>query len=186
MGEPAGFIKLHRRLLDNPIVCKDADHLAVWVWLLLKATWTESDVVYEGERITLKPGQLPPISRRTIASELLINESKVQRILKSFEIEHQIEQQMKRHSRLITIVSWDKYQVSEHLNGPQANHKRTTDEHLSEHNIRNNKNLINKESLSYADSEDEKSGWDGPWTYKDPATERIRFNMDKARKDRGL
>ena len=174
MGEPLGFIKLHRRLLDNPIVCKDADHLAVWVWLLLKAAWQESDVTFDGEKITLQPGQLPPISRRTIASELLINESKVQRILKSFENEHQIEQQMGRHSRLISICSWDKYQLGEHLNEQQVNTKRTTSEHLSEHNIKNIKNIRNKELLSYAENEVEKGQ-----PFRDPTTGRIRFNVGR-------
>ena len=110
MGEPTGFVKLHRKLLNNPIVCKDADHLAVWIWLLLKATWTERDVLFGKERIKLKPGQLPPVSRRTIASELHISESKVQRILKLFESEHQIEQRANRQCRLITIVAWNDYQ----------------------------------------------------------------------------
>ena len=143
MGEPSGFIKLHRRLLDNPIVTKDADHLAVWIWLLLKAAWIESDVAFGKQKITLQPGQLPPISRRTIASELQIDQSKVQRILKSFENEHQIEQQMGSHSRLITIVSWDKYQHTEPQSEHQVNTKRTTSEPQSEHNIRSNKELKN-------------------------------------------
>lgn len=145
MGEPTGFVKLHRKLLNNPIVCKDADHLAVWIWLLLKATWTESDVLFEKERIKLKPGQLPPVSRRTIASELHISESKVQRILKLFENEHQIEQRMSRHSRLISIVAWNDYQSNEHQSEPQVNHKRTTSEPQVNtiKEVKNNKNIKN-------------------------------------------
>lgn len=125
-----GYIALHRKLLDNPIVCKDADHLAVWIWLLLKASWKESDVLFNGKRITLQPGELPPISRRTIAKDLGISDSKVQRILKLFESEHQIEQRMTHRSRLISIVSWDKYQIGEPLTEPQVNHWRTTGEPL--------------------------------------------------------
>lgn len=123
-----GFIKLHRKTLDNPIVMKDGDHLAIWVWLLMKAAWRESDCLFDGKRISLKPGQLPPISRRTIASELQISESKVQRVLKSFENEHQIEQQMGAKCRLISIVSWDSYQEREPQTEQQVNHKRTTSE----------------------------------------------------------
>jgi ferredoxin--NADP+ reductase len=52
-----GWIKLHRKTLDNPIVMKDKDHLAVWMWLLLNATHSDHDTIYEGERITLKAGQ---------------------------------------------------------------------------------------------------------------------------------
>ena len=124
-----GWIKLYNQTLKNPIVCKDAEHLAIWVWLLLKATWVESDVMFDGKRVTLKPGQLPPISRRTIASELHISESKVQRVLKLFENEHQIEQQTGTKCRLISIVSWDKYQNSDQQIEHQVNTKRTTSEH---------------------------------------------------------
>ena len=123
-----GYIALHRKLLDNPVVCKDADHLAIWVWLLLKAAWKESDVLFNGKRITLKPGDLPPISRRTIAKELNVSDSKVQRVLKFFESEHQIEQRVNHQSRLITIVSWDKYQGCEPPAEPRVNHERTTSE----------------------------------------------------------
>ena len=107
-----GFIALHRKLLNNPVVCKDADHLAVWIWLLLNAVWDKADVVFGGERITLGRGQLTT-GRKQIASELHISESKVQRILKRFESEHQIEQRTDRQCRLITIVSWQEYQDCE-------------------------------------------------------------------------
>ena len=53
-----GWIKLHRKILDNPIVMKDSEHLAVWIYLLLNATHKDYDVLFEGKRITLKPGQL--------------------------------------------------------------------------------------------------------------------------------
>lgn len=142
----SGFIHLHRKVLDNPVCCKDAEHLAVWVWLLLKAAWIESDVMFEGKRITLHPGDLPPISRRTIARELQMNESKVQRILKTFENEHQIEQQMGSKCRLISIVSWSEYQSAEPQTEPQVNHSRTTDEPQTD-TIKETKNT-NKNSLS--------------------------------------
>ena len=48
-------------------------------------------------------------------------ESKVKRILKSFENEHQIEQQTANKNRLITVVNWDKYQSSEQQFEQQVN-----------------------------------------------------------------
>ena len=107
-----GWIKLHRKLLDNPIVCKDSEHIAVWIYLLLNATHVNYDVLFNNKRITLKPGELIT-GRKKIAEELSISESKVQRILKTFEIEQQIEQQTTSQSRLISIVRWNDYQQSE-------------------------------------------------------------------------
>ena len=53
-----GWIKLHRKMLDNPVVWKDSDHLAVWIYLLLNATHKDMDVLFKNKRITLKPGLL--------------------------------------------------------------------------------------------------------------------------------
>ena len=133
-----GWIKLHRKMLDNPIITKDSDYLAVWVYLLLNTTHKEYDVVFKGKRITLKKGQLLT-GRKSISEKLKINENKVQRILKILENEHQIEQQSSNKNRLITIVSWNKYQEDEQQNEQQLNNKRTT----SEQQVNTNKNVKN-------------------------------------------
>lgn len=122
-----GYIKLHRKLLENPIVCKDSDYLSVWIYLLLQATHKNRDALFGKERITLNAGQLIT-GRKKIATELKISESKVQRILKCFESEQQIEQRTNSQCRLISICSWNKYQQSEQQNEQQVNNERTTSE----------------------------------------------------------
>ena len=119
-----GWIKLHRKTLDNPIVMKDTDHFAVWMWLLLNATHSDHDTIYEGQRLTLKAGQFIT-GRKIISKELKINESKIQRILKTFEIEQQIEQQTNPRCRLISILRWSDYQLDEQQSEQQLNNKRT-------------------------------------------------------------
>lgn len=141
-----GWIKLHRKTLDNPIVCKDADHAAVWMYLLLNATHKEYPALFSGNKITLKPGQLIT-GRKVISDKFNISESKVQRILKSFEIEQQIEQQNGNKSRLISILSWHEYQSDEHQDEQQLNNKRTTTEQQvnTNKNVKNVKNKRTKE-----------------------------------------
>lgn len=150
-----GWIKLYRKILDNPIITKDSDFLAVWVYLLLNATHKEYDAVFRGQRITLKRGQLLT-GRKSISEKLKIDENKVQRILKSLENEHQIEQQKSNKNRLITIVLWDKYQQDEQQNEQQVNNKRTTTEqqvntNKNVKNIKNDKNIITTVSGSRVD-----------------------------------
>ena len=135
-----GWISLHRKLLENPVVCKDNDHLAVWIYLLLNATHSGYDTMFEGVRITLNPGQLLT-GRKSISSKLKVSESKVQRILKTFEIEQQIEQQTTPRNRLISILNWNQYQQSEQLFEQQLNNKRTTTEQQV-----NTNNKVNKEN----------------------------------------
>ena len=88
-----GWISTYRKILENPIVCKDSDYFAVWMYLLLNATHKESPAIFNKKKIILKKGQLIT-GRKAIAEKFDISESKVQRILKTFEIEQQIEQQV--------------------------------------------------------------------------------------------
>lgn len=136
-----GYIKLHRSIFKNPIVCKDADYLAVWVWLLGHACFAPTDVIFNGERRTLEAGQLTT-GRKEIANALKVSESKVQRILKAFENEEQIEQVTDFRCRLITISSWDKYQLSEQL----VDSSRTSPEQLM-NTKEEYKNVKNKNSI---------------------------------------
>lgn len=122
-----GFLKLYRQTLENPTVMKDADHLAIWMWLLMNAKFAPVDTNFNGKRITLQPGQFIT-GRKEISKTLGVSESKVQRVLKCYESEHMIEQQTNRQGRLITIVSWDKFQVGEQQKEQQVNNNRTTSE----------------------------------------------------------
>lgn len=152
-----GYLKLFRQTKNNPVVMKDADHLAVWIWLLMEAVFRPTDVVFKGKRITLQPGQMTT-GRKVIAEALRISESKVQRILTCFENAHQIEQQSDNRCRLITIVSWEKYQVSEHQNERQVNTHRTASEQQVNtkeeyKNIRNKEIIIKNHNPKW-------EGWD--------------------------
>lgn len=137
-----GWVKLHRKMLENPVVTKDGDYIAVWVYLLLNATHTEYDVIFKGERITLQAGQLLT-GRKSMSEKLKINENKIQRVLKCFESEHQIEQQTSNQNRLVTIVNWNEYQHNEQPNEQQTNNNRTT----SEQQVNTNKNVKNDNNI---------------------------------------
>ena len=130
----SGYIKLHRKILENPIVMKTPDHLAVWLYLLLNATHKGYDTMLEGQRITLKPGQLIT-GRKAISKALKINESKIQRLLKMFESEQQIEQLTNPRCRLISILNWNEYLYDEQQIKRQVNNKRTL-----YNNVKNDKN----------------------------------------------
>lgn len=134
-----GWISTYRKILENPIVCKDSDYFAVWMYLLLNATHKESPAIFNKKKIILKKGQLIT-GRKTIAEKFDISESKVQRILKTFEIEQQIEQQTCSRNRLISIINWNEYQQSEQRIEQPVNNERTTSEQPV--NTNNNDNNI--------------------------------------------
>ena len=141
-----GWVKIHRKILDNPISCKDSDYLAVWIYLLLNATHKEYDALFNGKRITLQKGQLIT-GTISISKKMNINKDKVQRILKSFENDKQITQQTSNKNRLISIINWNEYQDIDKQNDKQVINKcETTDKQLITNknvkNIKNDKNVV--------------------------------------------
>jgi len=138
-----GWISLHRKILDNPVVCKDSDYFAVWVYLILTATHEGMYKLFKKEKILLNPGELIT-SRKSISSKLKIQESKIERILKAFENEQQIEQQTSNACRLVKLVNYAEYQNIKQQDEQRMNNERTTDEQrMNTHNkgIRNNKEI---------------------------------------------
>lgn len=104
-----GWIKIHRKILDNRVVCKDADHMAVWMYLLLNASHNAHSQLYGGKTVELRPGQLIT-GRRVIGEKLNIEETKVLRILRLFQKNNQISIETKNTGSLISILAWNEYQ----------------------------------------------------------------------------
>lgn len=129
-----GWVKIHRKILDNPIVCKDSDHFAVWNYLLLNAAHKDMPVLFNGKKMILKSGQL--ITKRREISEHFktkIDESKVKRILIAFKSDQQIDQQASNQNTLITIVNWGNYQCeSDQQNDQQMTNGCPTDDQRKE------------------------------------------------------
>ena len=140
-----GWVKIHRKILENPVVCKDSDYLSVWIFLLLNATHKELPFMFNGNKIILQPGQLVTC-KKNISFKLSVNESKIFRILKLFESEQQIEQQITRHGRLVTLLNWKDYQKDERQNEQQMNDNRTTNEQQvnANKNVKNDNNVKNE------------------------------------------
>jgi DNA-binding transcriptional regulator YhcF (GntR family) len=138
-----GWIKLHRKLLNNPLANHSA-HLSLWITLLLLANHKEHKFMWNKKFIIIKEGQLIT-GRKELAKQTNIPGSTIERILELLENEHQIEQQKTTKFRLITILNWEQYQKDGQQNGQQTDNKRTTDGHIQEcNNVKNEKNTISK------------------------------------------
>lgn len=140
-----GWIKIHRKVLDNPIVCKDSETFSIWMYLLLNATHQDTSALFKGERITLKKGQLIT-GILSISKKLDINKNKVQRTLKMFESDKQIEQQTSNQNRLISILNWDEYQENDKQNDKRVGNEWETDDKrvITNKNVKNDKNVKNE------------------------------------------
>jgi hypothetical protein len=138
MSNSQGWISLHRKILDNPLF-KDPKALTLWVYILLRANHQSTKIIIGNKTIPINRGQFLT-GRKSLAEATGINESKIERLLKLFESELQIEQQKKSKYRLISITKYDEYQDIEQ----QTNNKRTTTE--QQLNTDNNGNKVNNDN----------------------------------------
>ena len=135
-----GYIFLHRKLREWPYYGKsEGKHVALWVEMLLLATHKEYDVMWCGERTTLKPGQFIT-GRKSLERATGVNEHFIYRSLKRYEKAGQIEQVTSGRSTLFTIRNWHEYQIVEQVNEQDLSSNRAT----SEQPVSTNKNVKNK------------------------------------------
>jgi len=142
--EQKGYIKLHRILLNNPIIQKPA-YISVWITLLLLANHQETSFIWNGKIIIIKEGQCLT-GRKKLCRITGVPEATIERILNYLENEHQIEQQKSTKWRLITIINWNKYQHNDN----KMDNRRTTDGQQTDtyKNVKNVKNVKNTNSVS--------------------------------------
>jgi DNA-binding transcriptional regulator YhcF (GntR family) len=105
-----GWIKLHRKILDNPI-SKNPLWLVVWIHLLLMANHDGTySFIFNGKRVFLQSGQVLT-GRKKLAQQTGVSQTTIERVLSYLEIERQIGQQKTTKYRVITILKWKEYQM---------------------------------------------------------------------------
>lgn len=146
-----GYFLLHRSLFENPIVTKDADYFITWIYILSQAEWKSGKKVeFGGKTIELQAGQFTTGVSNQMLCDLKkvnngLNVSKLNRVLKKLKIEKQIEQRSDHQCTLITVLNWDKYQLSEQRNEQRVNNDRTTSEQrVNTNEIKEEENERNK------------------------------------------
>lgn len=122
----AGWIKLFRST-QNKAWYRKPEYLALWVHLLFKANHKGKSWLYKNQPYNVKRGQFIT-SRDSLVKETGIERNKIERILKCFENEQQIEQQNLSTSRLISIINYDTYQNNEQDFEQRVSSKRAASE----------------------------------------------------------
>ena len=102
-----GYIKLHRKILDNGVF-EDAELLKVFVWCILKAN-TTSNMVY-GRKVDI--GQFIT-GRITASEELKIRPSTIYKRLQKLKRQGYIDLSSTTKNTLITVVNYKAYQLEE-------------------------------------------------------------------------
>ena len=113
MGQ--GYVKMFRKVLDNPNATNPM-WLAVWNYLLLRATHKPVTMRISGKDRVLDPGELV-CSCRKIADFFEINKDTVHRILVTMENDLMIRRKKYPRKTVVTVLNWDSYQSQQPVEG---------------------------------------------------------------------
>jgi|WetSurMetagenome_2_1015567.scaffolds.fasta_scaffold07149_14 hypothetical protein len=157
-----GWIKLYRKILDNPLwLSEPFTRAQAWIDLLLLANHKDSFFYVRGNKITVKRGEVG-MSIRNLAERWQWSRAKVNRFINDLESEHQIEPQKNNITTLLSICNYNDYQIEEPQNEPQTepqkSHKKATEkpQTLHKQEDKNNKEnipngILKKDKLSFTD-----------------------------------
>lgn len=155
-----GWIKIYKKIFDNPYMGKPA-YLSVWIWILTHTEhgmkfennkWIDKkpeempSIIWKGERIYLKKGEFTFGAYR-IARDTGVKRGTVERVIKTFKNEEQIEVQGGNKFSFGKVIKWEEYQENKEVNEEQMRNKRGTDEDVTK-NIKKEKNNTCLEILS--------------------------------------
>lgn len=123
------FVKLYRKTLDSGLMQKPKT-LALFMYLLMSATYKNYKVGVPGGVVLLEPGKYIT-GRKRLAADLKQTTSSIERGLDTLQKLDIIGRKTNNKYSIITILNWDKYQ-SQTESGQQTDSKRTPSGHLAD------------------------------------------------------
>ena len=130
----SGWIKLYRQLQDCWIWLdkEPFDKRSAWVDLLLTANHSDKKILFNGELITVKRGQILT-SVRKLSAKWKWSVNKVYRFLKLLESDEMLQKESDKDRTLLTIINYSIFQCCEYTNGnSNGNNNGNSDEYTSE------------------------------------------------------
>ena len=130
----SGWIKLYRQLQDCWIWLdkEQFDKRSAWVDLLLTANHSDKKILFNGELITVKRGQILT-SVRKLSAKWKWSVNKVYRFLKLLESDEMLQKESDKDRTLLTIENYSIFQCCEYTNeNSNGNTSGNSDEYTSE------------------------------------------------------
>ena len=132
-----GWISIHRKILKNPILKmnKSYSKFEAWIYLLLRATYSDQKVVFGADIYKLKSGEILT-SQMKLCHQFKWGNSRLRTFLKLLEKDGMIKVKTNSKLTMITILNYNKLQKNQIATKSLSNHHQT---HI------NKDNKINKD-----------------------------------------
>ena len=150
----AGWIKLHRKILDNPVFL-NPELYQLFTYCLLRANHGETKIIWNGVEESIGKGCFIS-GRKVIASDTGQGESAVYKRLKILEKLNMISLKSNNRFSVVKVLNYGVYQGEELDVEQQSNNKVTTKEQQSNtdknvKNDKNDKNISSSQQNKFAD-----------------------------------
>jgi len=119
MGKENGYIKVWRKLRENPIY-KNSKAVHVWLECLMRATYQEREVYNGRDKLELEPGQFV-MGRQEFGDVIGMSGSTAWYWIQEFEADNMINIKSTAKGTTVTIENWDDYQKDDNT----PNNKKT-------------------------------------------------------------
>ena len=129
-----GWIKLHRKIIDNPVFT-DSATLHLWIYLLARASHKKTSFIINGKIITVNRGQLI-FGIHKCAAHTGITVKRIRARMALLETHGYLMRKRATKYSIITICNYDQYQSVEKEEGQAKGKQRAT--------YKNNKNVKKK------------------------------------------
>lgn len=139
-----GWVKLHRKILDNPIF-KNDKLFRVFIYLLLKASHTNHDQLIGDSIVSLKKGQWAT-GRKAISRDTGLTEQNVRTAISKLEKLGILTIKVTVKYSIFSISNWDNYQQDNQQvtnKQPASNQQVTTIKKGKNDNNEDNKSFVN-------------------------------------------
>lgn len=144
-----GWIKIHRKLLDDSIwQISTSEQKVILITLLLIVNHQEREWEWKGQKFSCQPGQV--ITSLSKIAEIAGKDVSIQNVrtaLLRFEKLKFLTNESTKHNRLITICNWNKYQLNESEANKDANSQLTNDQQTPNKRLTTNKNVKKEKNV---------------------------------------
>lgn len=132
-----GYIKLYRKLLENPVFQNDR-LLKVFIWCLLKASYKEHEQLLGLHTVQLQPGQFI-YGRFKASQELKIKPSTLNDQMNTLKRLQIIDIKPNNKYSIVTLANWTLYQSNEEASDNKTDSKATTNQQQTDTNKKGKK-----------------------------------------------
>ena len=121
-----GWISLHRKILDNPILSRNRKYsgFEAWIWLLLRANYSDNKFVLGSKIVKVKKGEMIT-SQQKLCKKFKWGNSRLRTFLKLLENDGMIKVKTDTQSTHLTICNYSSYQENQITKKLQTNQKQT-------------------------------------------------------------